>query len=194
MCAGRGREGTTASRLLHVSALDMYDRFAGGRRRALRTLDRVRNRRHGGERRARLVRGADGEWPERWPPFRWTRRPSARQCLPAARPASGPGLALARRAASLPRRRPRLPGPPAAAFYVDALATDPRYRRHGVARAAGRGRARGAAPCAALRSARYDTEQRRRPRLYAAEGFDEVAYRPAARGLPGFVALVKPLD
>jgi hypothetical protein len=29
--------------------------------------------------------------------------------------------------------------------------------------------------------------------LYAREGFEEVAYRPPARGLPGFVALVKPL-
>ena len=29
--------------------------------------------------------------------------------------------------------------------------------------------------------------------LYAREGFEEVAYRPAGRGLPGFVALVKPL-
>jgi hypothetical protein len=31
-------------------------------------------------------------------------------------------------------------------------------------------------------------------RLYASEGFDEVAYRPPGRGLPGFVALVKPLS
>jgi hypothetical protein len=31
------------------------------------------------------------------------------------------------------------------------------------------------------------------PALYAREGFDEVSYRRAARGLPGFVALVKPL-
>ena len=30
--------------------------------------------------------------------------------------------------------------------------------------------------------------------LYASAGFDEVAYRPPARGLPGFVALVKPLQ
>jgi len=29
--------------------------------------------------------------------------------------------------------------------------------------------------------------------LYAGEGFREVAYRAAGRGLPGFVALVKPL-
>ena len=29
--------------------------------------------------------------------------------------------------------------------------------------------------------------------LYAAAGFDEVAYRAPARGLPGFVALVKPV-
>jgi hypothetical protein len=30
--------------------------------------------------------------------------------------------------------------------------------------------------------------------LYAREGFDEVAYRSPSRGLPGFVALVKPID
>jgi hypothetical protein len=30
--------------------------------------------------------------------------------------------------------------------------------------------------------------------LYASEGYDEVAYQPPARGLPGFVGLVKPLS
>ena len=29
--------------------------------------------------------------------------------------------------------------------------------------------------------------------LYLGEGFEEVAYKPAGRGLPGFVALVKEL-
>jgi hypothetical protein len=30
--------------------------------------------------------------------------------------------------------------------------------------------------------------------LYADAGFDEVAYRAASRALPGFVALVRPVD
>jgi hypothetical protein len=30
--------------------------------------------------------------------------------------------------------------------------------------------------------------------FYAGAGFDEVAYRAASRSLPGFVALVKPVD
>ena len=30
--------------------------------------------------------------------------------------------------------------------------------------------------------------------LYAAAGYDEVAYRAPAHGLPGFVALLKPVD
>ena len=30
--------------------------------------------------------------------------------------------------------------------------------------------------------------------LYLTAGYDEVAYRPAGRGLPGFVALVKQLS
>ena len=30
--------------------------------------------------------------------------------------------------------------------------------------------------------------------LYLGAGYEEVAYRPPARGMPGFVALVKPLS
>ncbi|HZC12546.1 MAG TPA: hypothetical protein VE270_00880, partial [Thermoleophilaceae bacterium] len=36
----RADEAETAARLLHASAADMYDRFAGGRERALRVLRR----------------------------------------------------------------------------------------------------------------------------------------------------------
>ncbi|MGH2804014.1 MAG: GNAT family N-acetyltransferase [Thermoleophilaceae bacterium] len=86
------------------------------------------------------------------------------------------------------------PTPPASAFYVDALATDPALRRRGAARALlaeaeRQARERGL-PAVAL-----DTTISNEParRLYASEGFDEVAYRPPGRGLPGFVALVKPL-
>ena len=56
---------------------------------------------------------------------------------------------------------------------------------------------RSARPCArGLRSVALDTTEGNAEArsLYAREGFEEVAYRPAARGLPGFVALVKPLS
>ena len=70
-----------------------------------------------------------------------------------------------------------------------------RYRRHGVARAllaeAEREAQRRALPCVALDTTLNNDAARA---LYAAEGFDEVAYRPGGAWLPGFVALVKPLD
>ena len=184
----RPGRGAAAARCLHESAADMYDRFAGGRERALRALDRAFDSpgtppapsvvwvaEVDGE-----VVGGDGRLPGRR-----GGRPLAR--LPAARAARLAALALARRAAPVPRRRPRhRPSPPAAAFYVDALATDPALPppRSGP-RAAGRGRARGARAGAARRRARHGIENDAARALYASEGFDEVAYRPAARGLPG---------
>ena len=87
------------------------------------------------------------------------------------------------------------PSPPASAFYVDALATDVRFRRRGVAHAllaeAEREARNRSLPCLALDTMIENDTARA---LYASEGFDEVAYRPPARGLPGFVALAKPLD
>ena len=86
------------------------------------------------------------------------------------------------------------PSPPAPGFYVDALATDPSFRRRGaasalLAEAERQARVRGL-PAVALDTTLGNEEARA---LYAREGFEEVAYRPPARGLPGFVALVKPL-
>jgi ribosomal protein S18 acetylase RimI-like enzyme len=86
------------------------------------------------------------------------------------------------------------PSPPAPALYVDALATHPRFRRRGAARALlaeaeRQARARGL-PAVALDTT-IGNEQARA--LYTSEGFEEVAYRPAGRGLPGFVGLVKVL-
>ncbi len=87
------------------------------------------------------------------------------------------------------------PSPPAAALYVDALATDERLRRRGAARAllaeAERQAQERELPCVALDTTIPNTVARA---LYEREGFDEVAYRPASRGLPGFVALVKRID
>ena len=78
--------------------------------------------------------------------------------------------------------------------YIDALATDPAFRRRGAARAL-------------LEAAEHEARERGLPAvsldttltnegaraLYASAGYDEVAYRAPSRGLPGFVALVKPI-
>lgn len=86
------------------------------------------------------------------------------------------------------------PTPPASALYVDALAISPEFRRRGAARAllaeAEREARKRQLPAIALDTT-IDNEPARA--LYDREGFDELAYQPPARGLPGFVALVKPL-
>jgi ribosomal protein S18 acetylase RimI-like enzyme len=87
------------------------------------------------------------------------------------------------------------PSPPRTALYVDALATAPSVRRRGMARsllahAEGEARRLGL-PTVALDTSLDNKEARA---LYVGAGFEEVAYRAAARGMPGFVALVKELD
>jgi ribosomal protein S18 acetylase RimI-like enzyme len=77
---------------------------------------------------------------------------------------------------------------------VDALATAAEARRRGAARALlahaeRRARDEGLAELALDTS--LDNHAARA--LYLGEGFEEVAYRPPGRGLPGFVALVKAL-
>jgi ribosomal protein S18 acetylase RimI-like enzyme len=80
-------------------------------------------------------------------------------------------------------------------LYIDALATDPAFRRRGAARelldqADREARAHGLG--AVTLDTTIDNEGARA--LYADAGFDEVAYRAASRALPGFVALVRPVD
>jgi ribosomal protein S18 acetylase RimI-like enzyme len=185
-----------AAELLHHSAADMYDRFSGGRERALRVLRRSLDE-PGNASSAEVVwvAAVDGQVA------------AAMAAFPVedAGPRARAFLRLALRAAP-PWRWPvalylywaggrAAPSPPASAFYVDALATDPGFRRRGAARAllaaAEREARRRRLPAIAL-----DTTIANEPAraLYASEGFDEVAYRPPGRGLPGFVALVKPLN
>ena len=80
-------------------------------------------------------------------------------------------------------------------LYVDALATDPDFRRRGAARAlldhAERLAREGGLPAVSLDTAMNNEGARA---LYAATGFDEVAYRAPGRGLPGFVALLRLID
>jgi ribosomal protein S18 acetylase RimI-like enzyme len=183
------------ARLLHDSAADMYDRFAGGRDRALTLLERSLAE-PGNASSADVVWVAELDG----------RLAAAIAAFPVdeATARSGTFLRLALRHAP-PWRWPEAlllywlggraaPSPPAPAFYVDALATDPAFRRRGaasalLAEAERQARTRGL-PAVALDTTVTNSGARA---LYAREGFDEVAYRPAGRGLPGFVALVKPL-
>jgi ribosomal protein S18 acetylase RimI-like enzyme len=191
----RPEDFAEAARLLHLSAADMYDRFMGGRERALRVLERSL-----GE--PGNASSADAVW--------LVESEGQLVGAMAAFPVDEAGersrafLSLALGSAP-PWHWPRAlylywaggraaPTPPASAFYVDALATKPEFRRRGTARAllaeAEREARRRRLPAVALDTT-IDNEAARA--LYRGEGFDEVAYQPPSRGLPGFVALVKPL-
>jgi ribosomal protein S18 acetylase RimI-like enzyme len=184
-----------AAELLHHSAADMYDRFAGGRARALRVLERSLAE-PGNASSAEVVWVAelDGEVAGAMAAFPVDEAPARARAF----------LRLALRGAP-PWRWPTAlylywaggraaPSPPASALYVDALAVDPRFRRRGAARALLAAAERSAheheLPAVALDTTIENAAARA---LYASEGYDEVAYRTPGRGLPGFVALVKPL-
>jgi ribosomal protein S18 acetylase RimI-like enzyme len=185
----------TAARLLHHSAADMYNRFAGGQERALRLLERSLAE-PGNASSADVVWVAEVDG----------RVAAAMAAFPVdeAVTRSAAFLRLALRGAP-PWRWPRAlmlywaggraaPSPPSPSFYVDALATGPALRRRGAASAllaeAERQARRRGLPAVALDTAVGNSEARA---LYARAEFEEVAYRPARRGLPGFVALVKRL-
>jgi ribosomal protein S18 acetylase RimI-like enzyme len=182
--------------LLYESAVAMYDRLAGDRGAALRVLRRAFAGK-GTNASAEVVSvaelderlaGAMASFPveetgdrsraflrltlRTVPPWRW---PSALRVYYAGARAS--------------------PSPPRSALYVDALATHHGLRRQGAARAlldeAERRARELGIPAVALDTA---LDNRAARALYLAAGFEEVAYRPAGRGLPGFVALVKELE
>jgi ribosomal protein S18 acetylase RimI-like enzyme len=189
----RPEDAGAVARLLFDSAPDMYERFSGGRERALATLERAF--------------GEPGNVASN--DVAWLAELDGR---PAAAMAAFPvGEAAARSRAFLrltlrgiplwhwPRTL-RLysaggranPKPRNDSLYIDALATDPALRRRGAARAlldeAVRQAHEAGLPAVTLDTT-IDNEGARA--LYAAAGFDEVAYRQASRTLPGFVALVK---
>jgi ribosomal protein S18 acetylase RimI-like enzyme len=182
-----------AARLLHHSGAETYDRFSGGRERALRLLER--SLAHPG-----TAASADVVWVAEldgrvagamaaFPVFESLARSRAflRLALRSLPPWRWPGaLALYWSAGH------GAPPPPASAFYVDALATDAQLRRRGVARALleeaeAQARRRGL-PAVALDTTLHNSAARA---VYARAGFEEVAQRPPGRGLPGFVGLVK---
>jgi ribosomal protein S18 acetylase RimI-like enzyme len=189
-------EAAAVAVLLHESAAGMYDRFAGGRERALRTLERAYHEPGNSA-------GADAVWIAELE----GRVAAAMAAFPVeeALPRSRAFLRLALRGSPIWRWPGALrlywlggrasPSPPAAAFYIDALATDRRLRRRGLARSL-LGEAERQARARGLPALALDTTIENKPArsLYVKEGFDEVAYRPATRTLPGFVAMVKPID
>jgi ribosomal protein S18 acetylase RimI-like enzyme len=173
----------------------MYDRFTGSRERALRLLERsVEQSGNSSSSETVTVAELDG------------RVVGALAAFPVAEAAgrSRAFLGLGLRAIP-PWRWPSAlwlfwtgaratPTPPEASLYVDALAVEHGSRRRGIARALLANAERRARECG-LPAVSLDTSLDNKPArsLYLGEGYDEVAYRPPARGLPGFVALVKRL-
>jgi ribosomal protein S18 acetylase RimI-like enzyme len=189
-------EAATVATLLHESGAETYDRFAGGRERALRTLERAFHEPGNSA-------GADTVWVAEFE----GRAAAAMAAFPVdeALARSRAFLGLALRGSPVWRwpRALRLywlsgrasPSPPSAAFYIDALATDSRLRRRGLASAL-LAEAERQARARRLPAVALDTRIENKPArsLYLKEGFEEVAFRPATRSLPGFVALVKLID
>ena len=189
-------EAAAVAPLLHESAAVMYNRFAGGRERALRTLERAYHEPGNSA-------GADAVWIAELE----GRVAAAMAGFPVdeALPRSRAFLRLALRGSPVWRWPGALrlywlggrvsPSPPAAAFYIDALATERSLRRRGLARSL-LGEAERQARARGLPALALDTTIENKPArsLYVKEGFDEVAYRAATRTLPGFVAMVKPID
>ncbi len=181
--------------LLYESSGGMYDRLAGNRELAERTLTRALGR-------EQTTASADVVWVAElggeiagamavMPYAEWTRRAHRflRTTLRTIPPWRWP------RALWLYRSSGRMaPEPSSTSLYIDSLATEPGHRRQGVARAMLEQAERMAAD-QGLRTVALDTWQdnRRARTLYLSAGFEEVAYTPATGSLPGGVSLVKEL-
>jgi ribosomal protein S18 acetylase RimI-like enzyme len=181
--------------LLYSSAAGMYDRFTGRRERALRLLERSIAT-SGNSSSAEIITVAElGE-----------QLVGALAAFPVGEAAARSRAFLSLTLRSIPPWRwpgaawlfwagaHATPAPPETTLYVDALAVDVAARGRGAARALvaeaeRQARERG------LPAVSLDTALDNKPArsLYLSAGFDEVAYRPPGRGLPGFVALVKPV-
>ena len=179
--------------LLYESSPEIYDRFAGNRERAMRILEEAFGE-PGNVASAEVIWLAEIDG-----------RPAA--AMSAFPIAAGPERARAVTRLGLRRvpfwlwgRTLRLytagtRAPRDQSLYIDALATAPGFRRRGAATALLDEAEREARPLG-LRAVALDTtlDNSVARAFYAGAGFDEVAYRSASRSLPGFVALVKPVD
>jgi ribosomal protein S18 acetylase RimI-like enzyme len=187
--------------LLYASAQPYYDAYAGGETRALGLLRAVYpRRRHAASYELCRVAVADGEVVGVLAGFpvleaeRLSRRFVA-LTLPRLPPWLWPRTLRHLRAAGT-----LAPRPPGTAFYVDALAVQPDWRRRGVARRL-LADAEAQARRAGLRGVALDTGLANAPAraLYRAYGFSERDERRAADertaravGGPGFVSYFKP--
>jgi ribosomal protein S18 acetylase RimI-like enzyme len=191
----RQDDAAAVARLLFESAPDMYMRFSGGRERALATLER-----------AFAEPGNLSSSEIAWVAEVDGHPAAAMAAFPVAEAAARSHAYLGHTLRGTPWWRwpgvMRLywiggrasPRPRDNSLYIDALATDPGFRRQGAARALleeaeHEARAHGL-PAVSLDTTMNNEAARA---LYAAAGYDEVAYRAPSRTLPGFVALVKPL-
>jgi ribosomal protein S18 acetylase RimI-like enzyme len=192
----REPDAEPVAELLYESATGMYDRFAGGRRRALRLLARAFEcSGNNASREVVTVVETDGGVV------------GALAAFPVDEAAARTGAFLRIALRTIPPWRwpaalwlywsgaRAVPNPPEAALYVDALAVFPPQRRRGLASSLLADAERRAAGMR-LSAIALDTSLDNKPArsLYLNAGYDEVAYRPAGRGLPGFVALVKQLS
>jgi len=193
--SARESDSDPVALLLYESAAGMYDRFTGRRERAVRLLGRAFGTEgNNASREVITVAELDG------------RVAGALAAFPVDETVSRAGAFLRLALRTIPPWRwpgamwlywsgaRAVPNPPDAAYYVDALAVEESLRRRGAARAllvAAEARAHELG----LSSVALDTslDNRAARSLYLSAGYDEVAYRPAGRGLPGFVALVKQL-
>jgi len=182
--------------LLYLSAADMYDRVGGGRTRAEKLIRRAFER-SGNSTSREVVTVAEPEGrvagalvafpvPEAMPRARAFLRVTMGGMPPWRWPAALRLYWQAGRAA---------PAPPETSLYIDALAVDDALRRRGIARAL-LDHAEHNARELGLSAVALETALENKPAraLYLGAGYEEVAYRPAVRGLPALVALVKPLS
>ena len=188
-------DAETVAHLLYESSGGVYDRFAGGRRRAHRVLE-CAFALEGNNASAEVVTVAelDGRVVAAlasFPVDETARRAVAflrivLRTIPPWRWPSALWLYWAGARAA--------PAPPRQALYIDALATDDSARRRGAARAlleqAEREARRLELPTLALDTS---LDNRAARSLYVGAGYQEVAYRAPAHGLPGYVALLKPV-
>jgi ribosomal protein S18 acetylase RimI-like enzyme len=192
----RPDEAGPVAALIYESANGMYDRLAGGASRAPRVIERAFAE-PGNNASAEVVAVADldGEVAAAMAAFpaeeaerrAWAFQRLTLRSIPPWRWAGSLWLYwVGGRAA---------PQPPNECLYIDALASDPHHRRRGaasvlLAEAERRARELGLGQLA------LDTslDNRAARALYLGAGYEEVAYRAAGRGLPGFVALVKELE
>ena len=193
--AYRPRDSRAVAGLLYESAGGMYDRYAGNRSLAERSLTRALAR-EGTTASPEVVRVAeiDGQVAGAMAamPFdEWTPRAHAflRVTLRSIPPWRWPAALRLYRASGR-----TAPEPPPLSFYVDSLATTEPLRRRGVGRAL-LDEADRQAHEHGLRTVALDTWVDNRPAraLYLRSGFTEVAHTPSVGGLPGGVSLLKEL-